>query len=110
MRIIVDGRVFEGTPRQIVQSMRDGSMAPPELDLAGYARWIAGRADPPLELGEAAGEVEVCAALVRAMLRAELATRAGSAPDRAQAAPGEAIEGSDEAEQGPPRPARPGAF
>lgn len=41
---VQDGRVYQGTARQIVQQMQDISMGAPAMTLGQYVDWVAARA------------------------------------------------------------------
>jgi hypothetical protein len=71
-----DGRVFQGTARQIVQAMQDIAMPAQHLSLAEYMAWVAENAlrFEGVELrhdGET--DEERAKSLVASMLEAELA-------------------------------------
>ncbi len=45
MKIMMrDGRVFQGTPKQIVQAMQDIAMPVQHLSLSEYMEWVAANA------------------------------------------------------------------
>ena len=73
---VQDGRVFEGTPRQIVQSMKSIALGAPRMTLAEYIDWVAARVsatdDAPLEMLGATDD-ERCEQLVQLMLALGLA-------------------------------------
>jgi hypothetical protein len=80
MRIRVqDGRVFEGTPTQIVQSMKSIALGAPQMTLGEYIDWVAARAGiiegTPLQVG-GTSEEERCERLVARMLELGLAHEA----------------------------------
>jgi hypothetical protein len=71
-----DGRVFQGTPKQIVQAMQDIAMPAQHLSLTEYMAWVADNAlrFEGVELrhdGET--DEERAKSLVASMLEAELA-------------------------------------
>lgn len=77
MRIRVqDGRVFEGTATQIVQSMKSIALGAPRMTLGEYIDWVAARAGTiegtPLEV-VGAGDDERCEKLISKMLELGLA-------------------------------------
>lgn len=77
MKIMMrDGRVFQGTPKQIVQAMQDIAMPAQHLSLSEYMAWVADNAlrFEGVELrhdGET--DEERAKTLVDSMLEAELA-------------------------------------
>lgn len=77
MKIMMrDGRVFQGTPKQIVQAMQDIAMPAQHLSLSEYMEWVAANALKweAVELrhdGET--DEERAKSLVDSMLEAELA-------------------------------------
>lgn len=80
MRIRVqDGRVFEGTATQIVQSMKSIAMGAPSMSLSEYIDWVAARAGTiegtALDVRGTTDD-ERCEWLVTRMLEIGLAQRA----------------------------------
>lgn len=73
-----DGRVFDGTPIQIVQSMKSIALGAPNMTLGQYVDWVAARAEAiegvALEVGGVTDE-EKCARLIERMLERGLAER-----------------------------------
>ena len=76
---VQDGRVFEGTPIQIVQSMKSIALGAPKMTLGEYVDWVAARAGwiegTPLTIAGASDD-ERCENLVVLMLELGLATPA----------------------------------
>ncbi len=76
---VQDGRVFEGTPTQIVQSMKSIALGAPRMTLREYVDWVAARGammeGMPLATA-GANDDERCARLVARMLELGLAERA----------------------------------
>lgn len=76
---VQDGRVFEGTPTQIVQSMKSIALGAPRMTLGEYIDWVASRAGTiegaPLEIVSGSDD-ERCERLVTRMLELGLAERA----------------------------------
>lgn len=66
-----DDRMFEGTPKQIIQSMRAIAFDP-MVSLDAYLEWLAPRVDFELPVGSIE---ERCAALLDAMIKRGMATR-----------------------------------
>jgi len=80
MRIrMQDGRIFEGTATQIVQSMRSIAMGAPNMTLSEYIDWVSTRAGMvegrPLAVNGVTDD-ERCTSLVAQMLESGLAERA----------------------------------
>ncbi len=77
MKIMMrDGRVFQGTPKQIVQAMQDIAMPVQHLSLSEYMAWVADNAlrFEGVQLRHDGGtDEERASALVDSMLEAELA-------------------------------------
>lgn len=75
---VQDGRVYQGTARQIVQQMQDIAMGAPSMTLTDYVDWVAARAGQfegvPLE-PKGATDDEKCASLLEQMLARGLAER-----------------------------------
>ena len=76
---VQDGRVFEGTATQIVQSMKSIALGAPRMTLSEYVDWVATRAGA-IEGGSlalaAASDDERCERLVERMLELGLAEQA----------------------------------
>lgn len=76
IRMVRDGRVFEGTPKQIVEAMQYIAFGQENRSLGEYMDWLVDQVQrlEAIEL-EVAGETdeERAAALVRAMMGAGLA-------------------------------------
>lgn len=76
---VQDGRVFDGTPVQIVQSMKSIALGAPTMTLGQYVDWVAARAGAieglALEVGGVTDE-EKCERLIERMLARGLAERA----------------------------------
>lgn len=77
MRIRVqDGRVYEGTPMQIVQSMKSIALGAPRMTLSEYVDWVAARAGSiegaPLVI-DGTNDHERCEHLVSRLLELGLA-------------------------------------
>ncbi len=76
---VQDGRVFEGTATQIVQSMKSIALGAPRMTLSEYIDWVATRAGAiegmPLAVAGASDD-ERCEGLVARMLELGLAERA----------------------------------
>jgi len=71
-----DGRVFEGTPVQIVQSMKSIALGAPTGTLGEYVDWVASRAGAidGVALGsEGATDAAKCERLVEGLLARRLA-------------------------------------
>jgi len=78
IRIVSDGRVFEGTAEQIVQQLQYIAFGKEEATLAEYVDWLAAQVarQEGVELKvEGATGREKAAALVKAMIEAGLAVR-----------------------------------
>lgn len=72
------GRVFQGTPKQIVEAMQDIAMPAQQLTLPEYIDWVAANAlkFEAIELRHDGDTIEEKAAtLVDSMLEAELAVK-----------------------------------
>lgn len=73
-----DGRLFQGTPLQIVKAMQDVAFGVGDFTVAKYVAWVVDNARrfEGVELA-AEGETDeaLCASLVDAMLREGLAKR-----------------------------------
>lgn len=76
---VQDGRVFEGTPMQIVQSMKSIALGAPPMTLGEYIDWVAARAGSiegaPLVI-RGRNDHERCERLVSRLLELGLAERA----------------------------------
>jgi hypothetical protein len=76
--VIQDGRVFQGTPLQIVKTMQDIAFGVGDFTVPKYVAWVVDNAQrfEGVELA-VAGETDeaLCASLVDAMLGAGLAKR-----------------------------------
>jgi hypothetical protein len=73
-----DGRVFQGTPMQIVKAMQDVAFGVGDFTVPRYVAWVVDNARrfEGVELAvEGETDETLCASLVDAMLRAGLAKR-----------------------------------
>jgi hypothetical protein len=76
IKLVSDGRVLQGTPRQIVEAMRSLAFGHEGRPLGEYIDWAAGEAARLMEIDlEVEGETddERCASLLEAMEEAGLA-------------------------------------
>ena len=76
---VQDGRVFEGTATQIVQSMKSIALGAPRMTLSEYVDWVAVRAGAieGVELTIAGtSDDERCECLIERMLAQGIAERA----------------------------------
>ena len=82
MRILLsDGRVFSGTPLQIVRAMQDVAFGAEHFSTAEYIDWVATNAERAEGVAlqiEGETDEERAASLLAEMLRVGLATKPGT--------------------------------
>lgn len=76
MRIELDDRVYQGTPRQIVEAWKAISFRPPSESLRAYMAWSVaqlGEAGVRVDAGDDVSDDELAASLVAAFIQTGMA-------------------------------------